>query len=185
MAAAARSKGYRYWAVTDHSVGLGVTRGVDAKALLDQRREIDAANERYAAEGIDFRLLQGTEVEVLGDGELGLPNDVLASLDIVVASIHSGLRQDRERITERCLKAIDNPYVDILGHPTGRLLGRRPPSEIDLEQVMRACALNGTAVEINANPERLDLSAEHARQAAELGCTIVINSDAHRISNWN
>jgi DNA polymerase (family 10) len=182
MAAAARSKGYRYWAVTDHSVGLGVTRGVDAKALLDQRTEIDAANERYAAEGIDFRLLQGTEVEVLGDGELGLPNDVLASLDIVVASIHSGLRQDRERITERCLKAIDNPYVDILGHPTGRLLGRRPPSEIDLEQVMRACALNGTAVEINANPERLDLSAEHARQAAELGCTIVINSDAHRIS---
>ena len=182
MAQAARSKGYRYWAVTDHSVGLGVTRGVDAKALLDQRREIDATNERYAAEGIDFRLLQGTEVEVLGDGELGLPNDVLASLDIVVASIHSGLRQDRERITERCLRAIDNPYVDILGHPTGRLLGRRPPSEIDLEQVMRACALNGTAVEINANPERLDLSAEHARQAAELGCTFVINSDAHRIS---
>ncbi len=182
MAEAAHNKGYRYWAVTDHSIGLGVTRGVDAKALLDQRKEIDATNERYAAEGIDFRLIQGTEVEVLGDGELGLPDDVLASLDIVVASIHSGLRQDRERITERCLKAIENPNVDILGHPTGRLLGRRPPSEIDLEQVMRACAKNGTAVEMNANPERLDLSAEHARQAVELGCTIVINSDAHSIS---
>lgn len=181
MAEAARSRGYRYWAVTDHSIGLGVTRGVDAEALLEQRREIDAVNDRYAAEGIDFRLIQGTEVEVLGDGELGLPDAVLASLDIVVASIHSGLRQDRERITERCLKAINNPHVDILGHPTGRLLGRRSPSEIDLEQVLRACADTGTAVEINANPERLDLSAEHARLAAGLGCAFVINSDAHSI----
>ncbi len=181
MAEAARSRGYRYWAVTDHSIGLGVTRGVDAEALLEQRREIDAVNDRYAAEGIDFRLIQGTEVEVLGDGELGLPDAVLASLDIVVASIHSGLRQDRERITERCLKAINNPHVDILGHPTGRLLGRRSPSEIDLEQVLRACADTGTAVEINANPERLDLSAEHARLAAGLECAFVINSDAHSI----
>ena len=182
MAEAARSKGYSFWAVTDHSIGLGVTRGVDAEALLNQRREIDATNEHYAAMGIDFRLIQGTEVEVLGDGELGLPDDVLASLDVVVASIHSGLRQDRQRITERCLKAIHNPYVDILGHPTGRILGRRPPSDIDLEQVMRACADTGTAIEINANPERLDLSAEHARQAVDLGCTIVINSDAHSVS---
>ena len=182
MAEAARSKGYSFWAVTDHSIGLGVTRGVDAEALLNQRREIDATNEHYAAKGIDFRLIQGTEVEVLGDGELGLPDEVLASLDVVVASIHSGLRQDRQRITERCLKAIHNPHVDILGHPTGRLLGRRAPSDIDLEQVMRACADTGTAIEINANPERLDLSAEHARQAVDLGCTIVINSDAHSVS---
>lgn len=181
MAEAARSRGYQYWAVTDHSIGLGVTRGVDAEALLEQRREIDAVNDEYAAKGIDFRLIQGTEVEVLGDGELGLPDAVLASLDIVVASIHSGLRQDRERITERCLKAINNPHVDILGHPTGRLLGRRSPSEIDLERVFRACADTGTAVEINANPERLDLSAEHARLAVGLGCAIVINSDAHSI----
>lgn len=181
MAEAARKKGYRYWAVTDHSVGLGVTRGVDAKALLEQRLEIDATNDSYAAKGIDFRLIQGTEVEVLGDGELGLPDEVLASLDVVVASIHSGLRQDRQRITERCLKAVLNPHVDILGHPTGRLLGRRAPSEIDLEQVMRACADTGTAVEVNANPERLDLSAEHARLAVSLGCKIVINSDAHSI----
>jgi len=181
MAEAARSRGYQYWAVTDHSVGLGVTRGVDAEALLEQRREIDAVNDKYAAKGIDFRLIQGTEVEVLGDGELGLPDAVLASLDIVVASIHSGLRQDRERITERCLKAINNPHVDILGHPTGRLLGRRPPSEIDLERVLKACAETGTAVEMNANPERLDLSAHHARLAIGLGCSIVINSDAHSI----
>ena len=181
MAEAARSRGYRYWAVTDHSVGLGVTMGVDAAALLAQRREIDAVNQRYAAEGIDFRLLQGTEVELLGDGALGLPDDVLATLDIVVASIHSGLRQERARITERCLKAVHNPYVDVLGHPTGRLLGRRPPSEIDLERVMQACAHTGTAIELNANPARLDLSADHARQAVELGCKIVINTDAHSV----
>lgn len=181
MAEAARSRGYRYWAVTDHSVGLGVTRGVNAEALLEQRREIDAVNESYAAQGIDFLLIQGTEVEVLGDGELGLPDEVLASLDVVVASIHSGLRQDRQRITERCLKAVHNPYVDILGHPTGRLLGRRTPSDLDLDQVLMVCAETGTAVEINANPERLDLSAEHARLAVGQGCTLVINSDAHSI----
>ncbi len=181
MAEAARNRGYRYWAVTDHSVGLGVTRGVDAEALLEQRREIDAVNQNYAAQGIDFRLIQGTEVEVLGDGELGLPDEILASLDVVVASIHSGLRQDRQRITERCLRAVHNPYVDILGHPTGRLLGRRTPSDLDLDQVLLACAETGTAVEINANPERLDLSADHARLAVGLNCTLVINSDAHSI----
>ena len=182
MAEAARSRGYRYWAVTDHSIGLGVTRGVDAEALLQQRLEIDEVNNRYEDEGIDFRLIQGTEVEVLGDGELGLPDEVLAALDIVVASIHSGLRQERERITERCLKAVNNPHVDILGHPTGRLLGRRPPSEIDLERVLKACAETGTAVEMNANPERLDLSADHARMAVGMGCSMVINSDAHSIT---
>ena len=181
MAEAARSRGYRYWAVTDHSVGLGVTRGVDVEALLEQRREVDTVNDSYAAKGIDFRLIQGTEVEVLSDGELGLPDEVLAALDVVVASIHSGLRQDRQRITERCLKAIHNPFVDILGHPTGRILGRRSPSEIDLEKILKACADTGTAVEINANPERLDLSAEHARLASGLGCSVVINSDAHSI----
>ena len=179
MAEAARRRGYRYWAVTDHSVGLGVTGGVDGEALAAQRCEIDAVNDRFAAEGVDFRLIQGTEVEVLGDGELGLPDDVLSSLDVVVASIHIGLRQERERITDRCLKAVHNPHVDVIGHPTGRLLGRRSPSEIDLERVMIACAETGTAIEINANPARLDLSAEHARQAAELGCRIVINTDAH------
>ena len=127
MAEAARSRGYRFWAVTDHSVGLGVTRGVDAEALLEQRREIDAVNENYAALGIDFRLIQGTEVEVLGDGELGLPDDVLASLDVVVASVHSGLRQDRQRITERCLKAVHNPLRRHSGAPDRQTFGSACP----------------------------------------------------------
>ncbi|MBI3960710.1 MAG: DNA polymerase/3'-5' exonuclease PolX [Chloroflexi bacterium] len=179
MAEAARSAGYRYWNVSDHSIGLGVTQGVDAAGLAEQRAEIDRLNTGYAAAGVDFRLLLGTEVEVLADGTLGLPDGVLATLDVVVASIHTGLRQERESITERCLKAVRNPHVDILGHPTGRLIGRREPSEIDLERVLQACAETGTIVEINAHPSRLDLSGPYARRAVELGCKLVINCDAH------
>lgn len=181
MAAAAQAKGYAYWNVSDHSIGLGVTAGVDAAKLAEQRAEIDRLNGEYAATGNDFRLLLGTEVEVLADGTLGLPDEVLTTLDVVVASIHIGLRQDRETITERCLKAVRNPHVDILGHPTGRLIGRREPSDIDLERVLQACAETGTIVEINANPARLDLSGSYARRAVELGCTLVINCDAHSI----
>jgi DNA polymerase (family 10) len=181
MAEAAQSKGYGYWNVSDHSIGLGVTQGVDAAKLAEQRAEIDRLNAGYAAAGIDFRLLLGTEVEILADGTLGLPDEVLAGLDVVVASIHTGLRQDRETITERCLKAVRNPHVDILGHPTGRLIGRREPSDIDLERVLQACAETGTIVEINANPARLDLSGAYARRAMELGCTLVINCDAHAV----
>ncbi len=180
MAAAARAAGYRYWNVSDHSIGLGVTQGVDAAGLAVQRVEIDRLNAGYATDGSDFRLLLGTEVEILADGSLGLADEVLATLDVVVASIHTGLRQERETITERCLKAVRNPHVDILGHPTGRLIGRREPSDIDVERVLQACAATGTIVEINANPSRLDLSGPYARRAVALGCKLVINCDAHR-----
>ncbi|MEM7538806.1 MAG: DNA polymerase/3'-5' exonuclease PolX [Chloroflexota bacterium] len=179
MAAAAQAKGYSYWAVCDHSVGLGITQGVDAAQLLQQKAEIDALNEQWKAEGIDFRLLRGVEVEVLADGDLGLKDDVLAELDVVVGSIHSGLRQDRDKITERCLKVIRNPHVDILGHATGRIIGRRPPSDIDMERILHACAETGTVIEINAHPSRLDINDAYARRAIELGCKIAINSDAH------
>lgn len=179
MAEAAHRRGYRYWGVTDHSVGLGVVQGVDGERLRRQRQEIDAANAHFAQKGIDFRLLQGSEVEILADGTLGLPDEVLAMLDVAVASIHSAQRQDRETITARCLKAVYNPYIDILGHPTSRLLGSRPPTELDVERVLRACVETGTAVEINANPARLDLNDVYARRAVELGCRIAINCDAH------
>ena len=185
MAEAARQRGYAYWSVADHSVGLGVVQGVDAAQLEEQAQEIAAINQHYAADGVDFRLLRGIEVEVLGDGELGLPDSVLAQLDVVVASIHSGLRQERETITARCLKVVENPHVDILGHPTGRLIGQRPPSELDVERVLQACAANGTVVEINAHPNRLDLSDVYARRAVELGCKIAINSDAHSVDGMD
>ncbi len=179
MAEVARSRGYAYWSVSDHSVGLGMVGGLDAERLEAQAAEIAALNDRWAKQGEDFRLLRGTEVEILADGSLGLPDEVLAKLDVVVASIHSGLRQERETITQRCLKAVYNPHVDILGHPTGRLIGSRPPSELDVERVLQACAETGTVVEINAHPSRLDLNDVYARRAVEVGCKIAINSDAH------
>ena len=181
MADAARARGYGYWSVSDHSIGLGIVQGVDADKLARQRTEIDAYNAACAAQGIDFRLLQGTEAEILADGELGLSDEVLATLDVVVASIHSAQRQDRDTITARCLKAVYNPHVDILGHPTGRLLGSRPPTELDVERVLQACLETGTVVEINANPERLDLNDVYARRAVELGCKLAINCDAHAL----
>jgi DNA polymerase (family 10) len=185
MADAARRRAYRYWSVSDHSIGLGIVQGVDAEKLARQRVEVDAYNARCADQGIDFRLLQGSEVEILADGELGLTDDVLATLDVVVASIHSAQRQDRETITARCLKAVYNPHVDILGHPTGRLIGSRPPTELDVERVLHACLETGTVVEINANPERLDLNDVYARRAVELGCKIAINCDAHGVDGMD
>jgi len=182
MAEAARQRGYSYWNVADHSAGLGMVGGLDSERLREQANEIAALNERWRAAGEDFRLLRGTEVEILSDGALGLPDEALAELDVVVASIHSGLRQDRETITERCLKAIRNPHVDILGHATGRLIGSRPPSDIDMERILLACAETGTVVEINAHPSRLDVNDVYARRAVELGCKIAINSDAHETS---
>ena len=180
MAQAAMDRGYQYWLLSDHSVGLGVTGGVDGERLMEQRRIVDALNQRWAREGIHFRLLLGVELEILADGSLALPDDILAQLDVVVASIHSSLRQDRETITQRCLKAVHNPHVDILGHPTSRLLGKRPPTELDMERVLEACAATGTAVEINAHPWRLDLNDVLARRAVDLGCKIVISTDAHQ-----
>jgi DNA polymerase (family 10) len=184
MALAARRKGYSYWGVTDHSVGLGVVQGVDAEKLRRQRVEIDAANAHFAGEGIDFRLLQGSEVEILADGTLGLPDDVLRGLDVAVASIHSAQRQDRETITARCLKAVYNPYVDILGHPTGRLLGSRPPTELDVEAVLQACRETGTVVEINANPARLDLNDVYARRAVELAASLPLTATPTPPMGW-
>lgn len=179
MAEAARARGYTYWNVSDHSVGLGIVQGVDGEKLQRQRSEIDAYNRHCVEQGVDFRLLQGSEVEILADGTLGLPDEVMAGLDVVVASIHSAQRQDRATITARCLKAIHNPHVDILGHPTGRLIGERPPTEIDMERILQACLETGTVVEINANPARLDVNDVYARRAVELGCKLAINCDAH------
>lgn len=183
MAQAAHAHGYSYWCVSDHSVGLGIVQGVDGERLRQQAREIAAANDWFADQGIEFRVLQGSEVEILADGELGLPDAVLATLDVVVAAIHSAQRQDRETITARCLKAVYNPHIDILGHPTSRLIGSRPPTELDVERVLQACKETGTVVEINANPVRLDLNDVYSRRAVELGCKLVINCDAHSLSD--
>ena len=183
MARAAMERNYNYWAATDHGLGHGFGDSLDGAALRAQAIEIDLLNNNFASEGVDFRLLKGIEAEILADGSLGLDEDTLARLDVVVASIHSSLRQDSETITNRCLKAIQSPHVDILGHPSSRLLGRRSPTALDVHKVLQVCAETGTAVEINCNPARLDLNEVYARHAADLGCQLVLNCDAHGIND--
>jgi DNA polymerase (family 10) len=183
MAEAARARGYSHMALTDHSLFLGITNGLDGARLRQQAAEVAALNAEYAAGGIDFRILRGIEVDITADGGLALPDDVLAELDIVVASPHVKLSQPREDATERLLRAIRNPHVDIIGHPTGRLIGSRPGSEIDVDAIGRAAAETGTLLEVNAGPERLDLDAPSVRRVLELGAKLTIDSDSHHPDN--
>lgn len=176
MASAVQARGYQYAVISDHTQSLGVARGLSPERLREQRAEIDRLNEEFT----DFRLLQGAEVEIKADGSLDFPDEVLAELDVVVASIHSGLRQERERITARMVKAMRNPHVDIIGHPLGRILGQREASAVDMDEVLRVAEETGTILEVNAIPERLDLDDVHIRRAIELGIKLAINSDAHR-----
>jgi DNA polymerase (family X) len=176
MALAARERGLKVLAVTDHSAGLGITGGLSIEQLWEQRAEIEAVQKEL---GDSLRLLHGTEVEIKADGELGFPDEVLAKLDIVIASIHVGLRQPREQITARMLKALRNPHVDIIGHPTGRLIPNREGADLDMEAVFAAAAEEGVALEINAHPRRLDLEDVYARRAVEKGIRLSVNTDAH------
>ena len=173
MARAARARGYEYLCLTDHSVGLRIANGLSPDRLAAQRQEIDRVN----AELAPFRVLQGLEVEVKADGSLDLPDDVLAGLDLLIASVHSGLRQDRARLTGRAVSALRHPLVDVLAHPTGRVLGGRSGGDYDLETLFAEAARTGTVLEING--PNLDLRDVHARAAVAAGCTLSLDSDAH------
>jgi len=181
MAMAAQAAGLEYAVVTDHSHSLGITRGVSPEELRRQRAEIMEVNREM---GGAFRLLAGIEVEIRADGSLDLPDEALAELDLVVAAMHSGLRGERERLTDRILAAIRNPHVDIIAHPTGRLIGEREEADLDMEAIFRAAAAHGVALEINGYTRRLDLNDIHVRRAVELGVTLVISSDAHDINGF-
>ncbi|MBV9789881.1 MAG: DNA polymerase/3'-5' exonuclease PolX [Chloroflexi bacterium] len=180
VAAAARARGYEYYVISDHSFYMGMVNGLDAERLKQQRAEIDAVNEEMQRQGINFKLLQGSEVDILPDGSLALPDDVLATLDWVVASLHVSLRQDRDTVTKRLLNAIRNPHVDCIGHPTGRLLLRRQGADLDMDAVLEAAAEAGKVLEIDGSYPRLDLDAEHAKRAIAMGIPIAVDSDAHR-----
>ncbi len=180
MAEAAMARGYSYIAITDHSKNLAMVNGLDDARAIEHVERIRAV-EREMAGGI--RIFPGIEVDILADGALDLSDEVMASMDIVIASVHSYFNQPAEQMTERILRAIENPYVRILGHPTGRLLLRREPYEFDMQTVLRRCAQLGVAVEHNAYPDRLDLSDRNLRLARELGCRIVVNTDAHHTSH--
>ncbi len=177
MVEAARKKGYQYLAICDHSKSLAVANGLDEKRLARQREVIAELNQRYD----DFTVLAGVEVDIRKDGTLDFPDEVLGELDIVVASIHTGFGQGREEITRRVFAALDHPLVDILAHPTGRLMGKRRGYEVDLEAVIARAAEKGKVLEINASPDRLDLSDVYVRKAVQQGVPVVINTDAHSI----
>ncbi len=178
---AARERGYKYIAITDHTKGLGVAGGLDMDELLEQIKEIDALNKRLRG----FRLLKGTEVDIRSDFTLDLPDEILNKLDVVIASIHSGFRQSSEKLTRRLVAAMENPYVSVIAHPTGRLLGKRDAYDIDMEEVIKTAARTGTSLEINANPLRLDLGDTNARAAAGLSVKLSIGTDTHTLGNFD
>jgi putative hydrolase len=175
MAATAIDIGHEYMVLTDHSPRLTIAHGLNRDRLLHQLEVIAGLNQELAP----FRILTGMEVDILEDGSLDLDEDLIAGLDVVVASVHSKLRSDRDAMTERMVRAVASPHVDILGHCTGRLIGKRPPSQFDPDYVFAACAQFHTAVEINSRVERLDPPPELLAVAIDHGCWFSIDSDAH------
>jgi DNA polymerase (family 10) len=182
MAWIARERGLSYIVITDHSQSLGVANGLSVERLRAQREEIRAVD---AEMGPDFRVFQGVEMEIRADGQLDYPDDVLAELDVVIASLHTSLRQERAAITARLLNAIRNPHVDIIGHPRGQLIPDREPADLDMDAVFAAARETDTALEINASPFRLDLDDVHARQAVEMGVRLAINTDSHTAADFD
>jgi len=174
MARAAKERGYEYIAITDHSQSLKFVGGVPVDEL-----RANAKTCRRLTDRLGIAVLMGTECDILPDGRLDYPDDVLAGLDVVVASVHTRFKMPRDEMTARLIRAMEHPHVDIIGHPTGRLLGQRDAYEVDMERLVEAAARTGTALEINASPDRLDLSDAHARLARERGVRLVISTDAH------
>jgi len=172
---AAKERGYEYLAITDHSKGLGIARGLSIEQILEQNKKIKALNKKLKG----FKLLSGTEMDIKSDGTLDYPDEVLKRLDIVIASIHSGFRQSREQITSRLVSAMKNPYVSIIAHPTGRLIGEREAYEVDMDKVLKTAKETGTSIEINAYPLRLDLNDIYVKKAKEFGIRFAIATDAH------
>jgi DNA polymerase (family 10) len=176
MARAALSRGIEYLVVSDHSRSLGIANGLSIERLMQQREEITSVQKKVGAK---IHLIQGSEVEILADGSLDYPDEVLEQLDLVIASLHTSLNQPRQQVTQRVLNAVRNPHVDIIGHLTGRLINKRNPADLDVEPVLAEGAAHDVVFEINANAERLDLKDSHARMALALGCKLAINTDAH------
>ncbi|RMH04869.1 MAG: DNA polymerase/3'-5' exonuclease PolX, partial [Nitrospirae bacterium] len=179
LAHAAQAKGYEYLAITDHTQRVTIANGLDAKRLAQQLDEIDRLNAQFQG----FRILKSAEVDILEDGSLDLPTSILQRLDITVCSIHYQFHLSKTKQTERVIRAMDNPYFHIWGHPTGRFLSKRDPYDIDMERVLEAARERGCFLEVNAQPVRLDLSDVHCKMAKDFGIKVAISSDAHRLSD--
>ena len=177
IAKAAQERGYQYVAICDHSQSLRIAHGLDESRLKKQIEEIDRVNEKLKG----FQILKGTEVDILTDGKLDFPEKILEKLDIVVAAVHSGFKQDKVKMTKRIIRALENPFLNIIAHPSGRLLGARDPYEVDMDELMEAAKKYGKALEINAYFERLDLDDIHCRKAKETGIRVGIGTDSHHL----
>ena len=181
MASAAKEMGYEYIAITDHSRSTRVAGGLKEKELIKQMKEIDTLNKKFKG----FRILKGTEVDIMPDGTLDFDDSVLKALDIVIASVHSSFKMDRALMTKRIIKAMNNKNVDMIAHPTGRLIGKRDPYAVDIEAVINAAKATNTVLEVNSFPDRLDLDDRSCRLAKENGVLISINTDAHSTAQLN
>ncbi len=181
MARAAMARGLKYIAITDHTKRLAMTHGLDEVRIKEQWKEIDAVNRKL---GGKIKILKGTECDILKDGSLDLPDEILAKLDVVGVSVHSFFNLSKKEQTERVLRAIANPHVDILFHPTDRIINRRPPIEVDMDAVIAAAKKNGTVLEIDALPDRADLKDEYIRKCVEAGVRLSIDSDAHATAHY-
>lgn len=181
MCDAAQELGLSYYGVGDHSRSLKIANGLSIEDVLAQIEDVQQLNQAYADEGVDFRVFSGSEVDILSDGSMDFPDDVLDQLEVVVASVHTGFRMTEDEATERVVQAVSNPHVRILGHPTGRLLLRREGYPLDHDAVLEACAEHGVAVELNANPWRLDVDWRFVRAATRRGVLVSINPDAHSV----
>jgi DNA polymerase (family 10) len=175
MVEAARARGYEYLAITDHTKHATVAKGLDEKRLSKQLDEIEKLSEDFD----DIRILKSSEVDILADGKLDLSDSMLKRLDLVVAAVHYKFELDAQKQTERILRAMDNKYMSVLAHPTGRLLGEREGYPLDLERVIEGAKDRGVALELNAHPARLDLDEVHCKLAKEMGVKLVISTDAH------
>lgn len=182
MAKAAQEIGYQYIGISDHTKFLRIEQGLDEKQLAQQRKEIDGLNERLKKSGSKFRILQGAETNILKDGSIDIKDEALEKLDYVIAGVHSAMKMDKEAMTGRIIKAMKNPHIDIISHPSGRLIQKRDEYQIDFDRVLKVAKETGTILEVNANPMRLDLKDIYVKKAKEAGVKMLINTDAHHYS---
>jgi DNA polymerase (family 10) len=173
------ARGYQYLGITDHTKFLRIEHGLNEKQLVQQRKEIDKLNEKFKVSGFKFQVLQGAETNILNDGSIDIKDQALKKLDYAIAGIHSSFKMPKEKMTERIIRAMKNPYIKIISHPTGRILGRRDEYQMDIEKILRAAKETNTILEINSFPERLDLNDINAKKAIEMGVKLVINTDSH------
>ena len=185
IATAGIERGYEYIAITDHSKAVGIAHGLDEKRLLKEMAEIDRVNERLKKRGERFRLLKGVEVDIRADGSLDISADILSRLDCVVGAIHSGFNMSKEDMTRRIVKAIRSGFIDILAHPTGRIIGTREPYQLDMEGIMEEARRYGVSLELNSYPDRLDLNDINCKLARERGIPVTISTDSHGIFHLN